>query len=45
MLADLMEAGRIKSVIERIYPLSEAGDAMNYLSQGHSSGKVIIKIV
>jgi NADPH:quinone reductase-like Zn-dependent oxidoreductase len=45
ILSDLLETGRIKSVIERYYSLTEAGDAMHYLSQGHSSGKVVIKIV
>ena len=45
ILSDLVETGSIKSVIERFYPLSEAGVAMKYLSQGHSSGKVVIKIV
>jgi NADPH:quinone reductase-like Zn-dependent oxidoreductase len=45
ILADLLETGSIKAVIERYYPLNKAGDAMNYLSQGHSSGKVVIKIV
>jgi NADPH:quinone reductase-like Zn-dependent oxidoreductase len=43
ILADLLETGCIKSVIERFYPLNEAGYAMKYLSQGHSSGKVVIK--
>lgn len=45
ILADLMNEGKIKSVIERTLPLSEAGDAMKLLCQGHSSGKVVIKIV
>ena len=45
ILADLMETGSIKPVIERYYPLEKAGEAMNFLSQGHSSGKVVIKIV
>jgi NADPH:quinone reductase-like Zn-dependent oxidoreductase len=44
ILSDLLESGSIKSVIERILPLNEAGDAMKYLSQGHSAGKVVIKI-
>jgi NADPH:quinone reductase-like Zn-dependent oxidoreductase len=43
-LVSLVENGSIKPVIDRRYPLDKAADAMNYLSQGHSSGKVIINI-
>ena len=45
ILAELLETGSIKPLIERRYPLDKAADAMNYLSQGHSSGKVVINIV
>jgi NADPH:quinone reductase-like Zn-dependent oxidoreductase len=44
-LAKLLEKGIIKSVIDRYYPLDKAVDAMNYLKQGHSTGKVVINIV
>jgi NADPH:quinone reductase-like Zn-dependent oxidoreductase len=43
-LAELMANGRIKPVIERRYPLDQSAEAMNYLSQGHSSGKVIVMV-
>jgi NADPH:quinone reductase-like Zn-dependent oxidoreductase len=43
-LAKLLENGRIKPVIDRRYSLDMTSDAMNYLSQGHSTGKVIINI-
>ena len=41
-LARLMEEGSIKPVIDRRYTLEETADAMNYLSEGHSRGKVVI---
>ena len=41
-LAKLQEDGKIKSVIERRYSLDKTADAMGYLSEGHSQGKVVI---
>jgi NADPH:quinone reductase-like Zn-dependent oxidoreductase len=43
-LATLLENGKIKPVIDRKYPLDKTSEAMNYLSQGHSTGKVVITI-
>lgn len=41
-LSKLLENGRIKPVIDRRYSLDKTSDAMNYLSLGHSTGKVLI---
>ena len=43
-LAGLFESGIIKPIIDRRYTLDKTADAMNYLSQGHSTGKVIIMV-
>ena len=43
-LAELLENGKIKPIIDRRYSLDKSADAMDYLSQGHSSGKVIINV-
>jgi NADPH:quinone reductase-like Zn-dependent oxidoreductase len=43
-LADMMQAGTIKPVIDRTYPLSQIADAIRYLEQGHARGKVIITV-
>lgn len=45
LLAGLLEKGIIKPVIDRRYPLDKAAEAMSYLKQGHSTGKVVINIV
>ena len=41
-LKELIEAGKVRSVIDRCYPLSEAVEALRYYSEGHASGKVVI---
>jgi NADPH:quinone reductase-like Zn-dependent oxidoreductase len=43
-LATLLKKGSIKPVIDRRYSLDKTSDAMNYLSQGHSTGKVIVVV-
>lgn len=41
-LGSLLEKGSIRPVIDRVYPIEKTADAMQYLSQGHATGKVII---
>lgn len=43
-LAELVEAGKLKSVVERRYPLSDAREALRYVGQGHTQGKVVVEI-
>jgi NADPH:quinone reductase-like Zn-dependent oxidoreductase len=43
-LAELLRAGRIKSIVERTYPLSEAPEALAYLGEGHARAKIVIAI-
>jgi NADPH:quinone reductase-like Zn-dependent oxidoreductase len=43
-LRELLEAGKVKPVIDRTYPLSEAPDALAYLGEGHARGKVVITV-
>ncbi len=44
LVAEMMESGKVKSVIDRTYPLSQIREAMAYLEQGHARGKVIITV-
>jgi NADPH:quinone reductase-like Zn-dependent oxidoreductase len=44
LLAELLEAGTVKSVIDRRYELSQAPEALAYLGEGHARGKVVIDI-
>jgi NADPH:quinone reductase-like Zn-dependent oxidoreductase len=44
VIRDLLESGKVVSVIDRTYPLSETAEAIRYLEKGHASGKVIVTV-
>ena len=41
---ELLEAGKVKPVIDRSYPLAEVPEALRYLEEGHARGKVVITV-
>jgi NADPH:quinone reductase-like Zn-dependent oxidoreductase len=43
-LAELIETGKMKPVIDRRYPMSQLAEAMRYLEEGHVRGKVVITV-
>ena len=43
-LGELLEAGKVRSVIDRRFELGHAADALRYLGEGHARGKVIITV-
>ncbi|PKO43841.1 MAG: NADPH:quinone oxidoreductase [Betaproteobacteria bacterium HGW-Betaproteobacteria-4] len=43
-IARLIEAERIRPVIDKVLPFAQAKDALDYLAQGHAKGKVVIKM-
>lgn len=43
-ITQLVEAGKIKVHIDKVFPLDEAADAMDYLQGGHPKGKVVIEV-
>jgi NADPH:quinone reductase-like Zn-dependent oxidoreductase len=43
-LGEMLQSGAITPVIDRSYPLVEAPDAVRYVGEGHSSGKVVVTI-
>jgi len=44
-IAELLGTGKIKSVIDRCYPLTEIAEAIRYLETSRARGKVVIKII
>jgi NADPH:quinone reductase-like Zn-dependent oxidoreductase len=43
-IQELLETGKVVSVIDRRYPLSETAEAIRYLETLHARGKVIINV-
>ena len=43
-LASLIEAGKIKPAVDRVFPLAEAPAAIRYLRDGRVHGKVVVRV-
>ena len=42
VLRELVESGKVRSVVDRRYELREIVDALDYLGEGHARGKVVV---
>jgi len=43
-IKELIEAGKVKPIIDRRYPLSEVAEAFQYLEKKHARGKIVITV-
>jgi NADPH:quinone reductase-like Zn-dependent oxidoreductase len=43
-IQSLMESGKLRSMIDRRYPLAETAAAIAYVEAGHARGKVVVKV-
>jgi NADPH:quinone reductase-like Zn-dependent oxidoreductase len=43
-LKNFIEAGTVRPVIDRMFPLSEVPEAIGYLRPGRARGKIVITV-
>ncbi len=44
ILRDMIEAGKIRPIVEKVYPLAQVAEAMRHLGTGHAQGKIVLKM-
>ena len=45
LLRDMLEAGTVRPVIDRVFPLRDAAGALAHVGEGHARGKTVISVV
>jgi NADPH:quinone reductase-like Zn-dependent oxidoreductase len=43
-LREMIENGKVKAVVEKVYPLAQVAEAMRHLGTGHARGKIVLKM-
>jgi NADPH:quinone reductase-like Zn-dependent oxidoreductase len=42
LLAELIEQGKLKAIVDRTYPFAKIAEALAYVESGHAKGKVVV---
>ena len=42
VMQELLDSGKVKTVIDRTFELTQVDDALRYTGEGHARGKVVI---
>jgi alcohol dehydrogenase len=43
-IAELVDSGALKAKVDKVFPLDQAAEALEYLKTGHPHGKVVIQV-
>jgi alcohol dehydrogenase len=43
-LAELIEQGRLRVIVDKTYPFAQIAEALAYVEGGHAKGKVVVKM-
>lgn len=43
-ISELLKVGRIRPVIDKVFPFEQAKDALAYLEKGRTKGKVVVQM-
>lgn len=43
-MRELMEAGKVRSVVAKTYPLAQTAEALRHVGTGHAQGKIVITV-
>ncbi|MBS1745983.1 MAG: zinc-binding dehydrogenase, partial [Bacteroidetes bacterium] len=43
-ITSLVEAGVIRPVVDKIFSFEQINEAMEYIANGHTKGKVVVKL-
>ena len=44
-LSELIDSGKLTTVIDRTFPLAETPEAIAYVGRGHAHGKVVVRVI
>ena len=44
-IAALIDAGELRTVVDRVFPFAQAKEALAYVEAGHAKGKVVIRMI